>query len=50
MACDSVDTFTSRSPAGTAPVVSAQFPAGVRKIVAPAERAPTIFCWMPPIG
>src|SRR5262249_22044776 len=32
-ACDSVATFTTRSPAGTAPLVSAQLAAGVRKTV-----------------
>src|ERR1700750_1499607 len=41
-------TLTRRSPAGTAPLASAQLAAGVRKTVAPALRAPIIFCWMPP--
>ena len=43
-------TFTRRIPAGTAPAVSGQLAAGVRKSVAPACRAPAIFCWMPPIA
>ena len=43
-------TLARRSPAGTAPLVSVQFAAGVRNQVAPAARAPAIFCWMPPIG
>ena len=43
-------TLTTRSPAGTAPTVSEQLPAGARKTVAPASRAPTIFCWIPPIA
>jgi hypothetical protein len=42
-------TLIRRIPAGTAPAASAQLAAGVRKIVAPAARAPTIFCWIPPI-
>src|SRR5690348_17270118 len=45
-----VETLTSRSPCGTAPAVFGQLPAGVRKTVAPAARAPAIFCWIPPIG
>src|SRR5262249_16289174 len=45
-----VRTLTRRRPAGTAPLVSAQLAAGVRKTVAPALRAPIIFCWMPPMG
>ncbi len=44
MAWRSVATLARRSPAGTAPVVSEQLAAGVRKIVAPAARAPAIFC------
>ena len=43
-------TLTRRMPLGTAPLVSAQLLAGVRKMVAPALRAPIIFCWMPPMG
>src|ERR1700735_473993 len=43
-------TLIRRSPAGTDPVVSGQFATGVRKTVAPAARAPAIFCWIPPIG
>ena len=50
MAWRSVATLIRRSPAGTAPTVSAQLAAGVRKTVAPAARAPAIFCWMPPIA
>src|ERR1022692_1128893 len=46
----SVLTLTRRIPAGTAPAVSGQLAAGVRKIVAPAARAPAIFCCIPPIG
>ena len=46
----SVLTRTSRIPAGTAPLASAQLPAGARKTVAPLARAPAIFCWMPPMG
>src|SRR6202011_3365639 len=46
----SVLTLTTRRPAGIAPLTSEQLEAGARKIVAPASRAPTIFCWMPPIG
>src|SRR5215475_3675005 len=45
-----VETLMRRIPCGTAPAVSGQLPAGVRKMVAPAARAPAIFCWMPPIG
>src|SRR5260370_2503487 len=46
----SVVTLTTCRPAGIAPLTSGQLDAGARKIVAPASRAPTIFCWMPPIG
>src|SRR5690242_11138364 len=45
-----VETLTSRSPCGTAPAVFGQLAAGVRKTVAPAARAPAIFCWIPPIA
>src|SRR3984957_4336710 len=46
----SVLTLTTCRPAGIAPLTLEQLDAGARKIVAPASRAPTIFCWMPPIG
>src|SRR5579875_1936453 len=47
---DSVLTLTTFSPLGMAPSTSEQLPAGARKTVAPASRAPIIFCWMPPMG
>src|SRR5579875_2228491 len=47
---DSVLTLTTFSPWGMAPSTSEQLPAGARKTVAPASRAPIIFCWIPPMG
>ena len=37
-------------PVGDRPRTSSQLSAGARNHVAPASRAPTSFCWMPPIG
>jgi hypothetical protein len=45
-----VATRTTRSPSGTLPTTSEQLSAGARKKSAPALRAPTSFCRMPPIG
>src|SRR5262249_12153006 len=45
-----VATFTSWMPPTSESSAAAQFGAGTRKTVAPSERAPAIFCWMPPIA
>ncbi len=37
-------------PSGTCPTTSSQFAAGARNHAAPEFRAPTSFCWIPPMG
>src|SRR5262249_54381805 len=50
LAVSKVSTLTRRMSPLRAPLASSQLSAGTRNSCAPSSRAPTIFCWMPPIG
>ena len=50
LASSKVVAFTSRMSLLCAPSASSQLSAGTRNSWAPSSRAPTIYCWMPPIA